>query len=253
MKIEGTVALVTGGANDIGRAISAKLGEKGAATVVIHYLSSKGEATATAAMIEKTGAKAAIVRADISKEAEVKAMVHDIVRDHGRLDILVNNAAIRAVADYNDLDALDDAAWDDLYRVNVLGPFYCARAAAPALRRARGAIINIASIAGYRSVGSSLHYGVSKAALLQLTRGLARALAPEVRVNAISPGTVDTRWHRGQQGAKFDAWATSEIARMPLGRLVKPEDIAQMVVGFVESDIVTGEDIIVDAGRHLLY
>jgi len=253
MNIEGTVALVTGGANDIGRAIASKLAEERADTIIIHYRSSQDDADETAAMVRKIGAKSVVVRADISRDADVRKMFDDIARQHGRLDILVNNAATRAAADYADLEALSDETWNDLFRVNVLGPFYCARAAAPMLRRAHGAIINLTSIAGYRAVGSSLHYGVSKAALLQLTRGLARALAPEVRVNSVSPGTVDGRWHRGQQGANFASWSASEIARMPLGRLVRPEDVAQAVVGLINDDIVTGQDIIADAGRHLLY
>jgi 3-oxoacyl-[acyl-carrier protein] reductase len=253
MKIEKTVALVTGGANDIGRAIAGLLADRGASTVAVHYRSSEKDVAETCAMVTSLGAEAIPLRADISDEQQVRAMVEGIVSRCGRLDILVNNAATRAAVDYNDLDGLTDEAWDDLYHVNVLGPFRVARAARRALSNARGAIVNIASIAGYRSVGSSLHYGVSKAALLQLTRGLARALAPEVRVNAVSPGTVDTRWHRGQQGAGFDKWATSEIVRMPLGRLVHPEDIALAVAGFIESEMLTGEEVIVDGGRHLLY
>ena len=253
MKIPGTVALVTGGANDIGRAVALKLAERGATGIAIHYLSSEAQAKEAAALVEKAGAQVILCRANIGVESDVRAMVDDVTSRFGRLDVLVNNAATRVPVDYNDLEALTDGAWEELYRINVLGPFYAARAAAAALRAARGAIVNVTSIAGHRSVGSSLHYGVSKAALLQLTRGLARAMAPEIRVNSVSPGTVDTRWHRGLHDADFDAWHTAEISRMPLGRLVLPGDIAQTVIVFVENDIVTGQDVIADAGRHLLY
>ncbi|MGC7095510.1 SDR family NAD(P)-dependent oxidoreductase [Amycolatopsis lurida] len=134
------------------------------------------------------------------------------------------------------------------------GPFHCVRAFAPALTEARGAVVNVASIAGYRAGGSSVAYGVSKAALLQLTRNLAVSLAPHVRVNAIAPGTVVTRWQTGLHGAEaFEERARAEREVVPLREISGPEHVAQAVLGVLMMDLVTGEAVIVDGGKHVLY
>ena len=126
--------------------------------------------------------------------------------------------------------------------------------AGPALKKARGAIVNVASVAGHRPAGSSLPYGVSKAALIQLTRGLARALAPEVRVNSVSPGFVATRWARSRKGDQFaDSSEAQALESAPLQRVASPDDVAQVIMGLVLSDQVTGQDVIIDGGTHLNY
>ncbi|RBM23342.1 SDR family NAD(P)-dependent oxidoreductase [Streptomyces sp. PT12] len=138
--------------------------------------------------------------------------------------------------------------------VNVVGAFRCARALAPALRASRGAIVNIASISGHRAGGSSIAYGVSKAALLQLTRNLASALAPEVRVNALAPGTVATRWQTALRGEeRFARRARTERATVPLRTTATPDHIAQAVLTLLTMDLVTGESLIVDGGKHIRY
>ncbi|MFC6018799.1 SDR family NAD(P)-dependent oxidoreductase, partial [Plantactinospora solaniradicis] len=145
--------------------------------------------------------------------------------------------------------------WHDILDVNLLGAFHCARAFAPALRAAGGAIVNISSISGYRAGGSSIAYGVSKAAMLQLTRNLALALAPQVRVNAVAPGTVQhTRWQPNLHGeAGFAERAARERETVPLHQTAAPDHIAQAVLGLLAMDMVTGEALIVDGGKHITY
>jgi 3-oxoacyl-[acyl-carrier protein] reductase len=254
MELRGTVAVVTGGGTGIGRAVGEHLARVGAAAVVVNYSRSAADAEATASALAELGCRAQAVQADVSDETSVRTMVERTVATYGRLDILVNNAGTTRFIAFPDLDAVTDQTWDELLGVNLKGPFYCARAAAAALTRARGAIVNVASIAGHRGVGSSLPYGVSKAALLQLTRGLAVALAPEVRVNAVSPGLVETRWHTGRLSEReFHDLAARQADETPLGQIASPEHVAQAVMGLLASDMVTGESIIVDGGKHLLY
>jgi 3-oxoacyl-[acyl-carrier protein] reductase len=184
----------------------------------------------------------------------VKDMVGHVQRTFGRIDYLVNCAGVTRFIPFSDLDALTDEVWNEILRVNVLGAFYCARAAAGALRESHGAIVNITSVAAHRASGSSLPYSVSKAAELQLTKGLAVSLAPEVRVNAVSPGLVATRWHTARQSAEDMARQIERVASAtPLQRVSTPEDVAQAVLGFLQNRMVTGECVMVDGGKHLLY
>jgi 3-oxoacyl-[acyl-carrier protein] reductase len=254
MDIQGTVAVVTGGGTGIGAAVAERLARKGAAAVVVNYSRSADEAEATAARLKSLGCRSEAVAADVSDDAAVRRLAERVRATYGRADLLVCNAGTTRWVPFPDLEALTDEVWQHVMGVNLMGAFYCARAFAPDLRAARGAIVNVASISGHRALGSSLAYGVSKAALLQLTRGLAVALAPEVRVNAVSPGTVETRWHvdrLGEQG--FAEMAAKEQAGVPLRRTARPEDIAQMVTALLEADMVTGETLIGDGGKHLVY
>ncbi len=254
MNLAGAVAIVTGGGTGIGRAVSESLARAGAGAVVVNYSRSHDDAEATAAALKDLGCEGVPHRASVADQAEVRAMIDQTVSRFGRLDVLVNNAGTTRFIPHPDLDALTDEVWDEVLGVNLKGTFYCSRAAAPALRRARGAIVNIASVAAGRASGSSIVYGVSKAGVIQLTRNLAVALAPEVRVNAVAPGLVSTRWFRLAFGE--DATSTQEeriASSTPLGRVATPEDVAQAVMGFLGSDMVSGESVIVDGGRHVTY
>ncbi|HEX4213609.1 MAG TPA: SDR family oxidoreductase [Candidatus Dormibacteraeota bacterium] len=254
MEFKGSVAIVTGGGTGIGRSVCESLARAGAAAIAVNYSQSKTEAEATVEELRQLGCKAEAIRADISDETQARAMIDEFTERHGRLDILVNNAGITRRIAFTDLDAVTQEIWDQLLAVNLLGPFYCSRAAGPALKKARGAIVNVSSISAMRAAGSSLPYGVSKAALLQLTRGMALALAPEVRVNAVAPGAVATRWHVRLVGEeRFNEMAKSEEAKSPLGQMSTPDHVAQAVMGLLQSDMVTGETVIVDGGEHLLY
>jgi 3-oxoacyl-[acyl-carrier protein] reductase len=234
--------------------VSLRLAKAGARAVVVNYSRSEDDAKATAGELEALGSEALVHQADISDESAVKAMIAATTKRYGRLDVLVNNAGTTHFIPHPDLDALTEDVWNDILNINLKGTFYCCRAAAPELRKAKGAIVNIASIAGHRATGSSLVYGVSKAGVLQLTRGLAMALAPDVRVNSVSPGLVSTRWFRKRFGEEAaDAQETSFAAITPLGAIANPDHVAQAVMALVENDVITGQDLVVDGGKNIGY
>jgi NAD(P)-dependent dehydrogenase (short-subunit alcohol dehydrogenase family) len=243
MDIEGKVALVTGAAKRVGRSIALALAERGA-ELVVHYRTSEREAQEVLALAKKLGGKPVAVCADLSKSAEVGAMVESAMRAFGRIDILVNSAA---VFDRTPFPTLTEADWDRFLAVNLKAPFLlCRQVGETMCRQGHGKIVNLADIAGVKVWADFLPYSVSKAGLLALTTGLAKALAPAVQVNAIAPGTVllpeDT--------------APEEVARaverVPLRRLGSPEDIARAAVYLIESEFVTGEVLTVDGGQRLL-
>ncbi len=254
MELAGRVAIVTGGGTGIGRAVSLRLARLGAKAVVINYSRSETEAEATARELGGIGTQAITYRADIADESMVKAMIAATVEQYGGLDVLVNNAGTTHFIPHSDLDSLTDEVWDDIVSVNLKGTFYCCRAAATELKKARGAIVNVSSISAYRASGSSIAYAVSKAGILQLTRALALSLAPEVRVNSVSPGLVSSRWFRRRFGEDAAAAQEESFANAtPLQKIASPDDVAQAVVALLESDVITGQDLVVDGGKNILY
>src|SRR5712691_2798482 len=254
MEVDGRVAIVTGGGTGIGRAVGVRLAKAGAAAVVVNYSRSEDDANTTVHEIESLGGKAHPHKADVSDESQVVAMIDETVKRFGRLDVLVNNAGTTHFIPHSNLDALTDEVWNEILGVNLKGTFFCCRAAAPELRKQRGAIVNVASVAGHRAVGSSIPYGVSKAGILQLTRALAIALAPEVRVNSVSPGQVSTQWFRKRFGDEATAALESSVAEgTPMRAIATPDQVAQALMALVENDIVTGQDIVVDGGRIVGY
>ena len=181
MELSGKCAIVTGSAVGVGRATALALAKRGA-NVVVNYSRSEEEARDTVAQVEALGAKALLVRADVSNDAEVRAMIAAAVDAFGGVNVLVNNAGTTAFVNFADLEGMTEELWDRILAVNLKGPFFCARAAAEAMKSSgEGAIVNIASIAGVKAIGSSIAYAASKAALINLTVALARVLAPEVR------------------------------------------------------------------------
>jgi 3-oxoacyl-[acyl-carrier protein] reductase len=254
MTLSGKVALVTGGGTGIGRAICHALARAGARAVGVNYSRSREDAEATARELTGLDSEGLALRADVAREEEAKAMVTELIRRFDRLDVLVNNAGVTRWIGLPDLDAVTDEAWRSVFGVNVMGSFYCTRAAAPALRATRGAVVNIASTSGHRGTGSSIPYAVSKAALIQLTRVMASALAPEVRVNSVSPGEVITRWGVLEKGAEWTKASQAQTAsRTPLRTCATPDHIAEAVMGLIGSEFVTGQDIIVDGGLSITY
>ena len=254
MELTGRVAIVTGGGTGIGRATSIRLARGGARAVVINYSRSDRDARATADEVRSLGSDATAHQADVADEAAVKAMVADTVERYGRIDVLVNSAGTTHFIPHSDLDGLTDAVWDEILGVNLKGTFFCCRAAATALRDTHGAIVNVASIAGYRASGSSIAYAVSKAGIIQLTRALALSLAPDVRVNSVSPGLVSTRWFRRRFGDDAAAAQEESFVNMtPLRRIAGPDDVAQAIVALLENDAVTGQDLVIDGGKNILY
>ncbi len=245
-KLEGKVALVTGGGTGIGRATALAFSREGI-DVAVNYSRSKAEAEATAAEIEGLGRKAMAVCADVSDDAAVRNMVDQVATELGRLDILVNNAGWTKYVPMEDLEGLNDDAWDRCFDVNVKGTFHCSRAAVPKMKaNGAGQIVNIASIAGLIGRGSSMAYAASKAAVISLTKSLAIVLAPEIRVNAILPGVVDTRWMVG-----MELFMEANVQATPLKKGAQPEDVAEVVMGVVRSDMMTGQNLVVDGGRTL--
>ncbi len=254
MELAGRVAVVTGGGTGIGRATSLRLARGGVKAVIVNYSRSAGEAEATAREVKALGVESVAHRADVADESQVTTLIASTVDRFGRLDVLVNSAGVTHFIPHPDLDALTDEVWDEILGVNLKGTFFCCRAAAPELKKTGGAIVNLGSIAAHRASGSSIAYAVSKAAILQLTRALALALAPEVRVNSVSPGLVSTRWFSRSFGDEAAAAQEETFAKAtPLGRVASADDVARAVVALLENDLVTGQDLVVDGGKSILY
>jgi 3-oxoacyl-[acyl-carrier protein] reductase len=254
MELSGRSAIVTGGATGIGRATCEALARAGAAGVLVNYARSEAEADSTVKALQGLGADALAWRADVTNEGAVAEMVEVATSRWGGLDLLVNNAGTTRFIPFPDLDAATDEVWDELLGVNLKGSFRCARLAAPHLRARRGAIVNVGSTAGLRGSGSSLPYAVSKAAVHHLTRTLAVAMAPQVRVNAIAPGSVATNWYRGRFGdEKADAAERAVADTTPLHGVATPQDCAQAILALLSSDWITGQVVVVDGGKHLTY
>jgi 3-oxoacyl-[acyl-carrier protein] reductase len=248
--LKGKTALVTGGASGIGFATAKMLAGFGC-TVAVNYLADDPRGPEAVDKLIDAGGKAIGAPGNVGDAVEAVAMVNQAVADLGRLDLLFANAGTpgtrRRIAPV-ELDLITEELWQQLLQVNLLGVFRCAKAAAPALKAAHGAIVSTASIAGLGRAGSSLAYGATKAGVVSLTQNLARALAPEVRVNAIAPGAVDSSW--------MVEWTNEErqrsIENALLKRRCQPEDLAEVVVflGFGAA-MVTGQTITVDGGLTL--
>jgi NAD(P)-dependent dehydrogenase (short-subunit alcohol dehydrogenase family) len=243
---EARVALVTGSTSGIGAAIARRLAGAG----MIVALHSRSSAETGRALAEELGT-ASYSQADLAEEAETRRLVHEVLDRHGRLDILVNNAAISGVIPHADLRRADPAVWRRLYEVNVIAPWLLVTEAEAALRRSAeagrpGCILNISSHAGVRPKGSSIPYASSKAALNHMTRLLALALAPDIRVNAIAPGLVYTPMTADWPEA-HELWRT----RAPMRRGARPEEIAEVAAMVIASDYLTGEVILADGGLNL--
>ena len=275
--IHGKIALVTGGARRIGRAIALALAHAGA-DVAITFHTSQSEAASTAAAIAALGSRAVATPCDVRSEASVRAAVAAVIAEFGRLDILVNNAAVFASAA---LESLTLDQWDEVFQTNARGPFLVAREALPHLRTARGRIVNIGSLGATHAWAGHAHYCASKAALHMLTQAMAKAFAPEVSVNCVAPGWIDMQEKSGDQerdalhpsqneaerlvgsgevapffpaplAGRMELQAARFAAKTPMGRNGSAEDVAQAVLFFAAGPhFVTGQTLAVDGGLGL--
>jgi 3-oxoacyl-[acyl-carrier protein] reductase len=244
MKFKDKVVLVTGGGTGIGRGMCLRFAQEGAA-VIVNYSKSKTRANEVVDRINGSGGRAVDIQADVSRDQEARQLIEKTVAKFGRLDVLINNAAWTRYVPHQNLEDLSEEILENTWSVIVKGSIYCTRAAVPHLRaNGEGSVINITSNAGFSAMGSTIIYGASKAALTFITKALARALAPEIRVNAIAPGFVDT---------KFVNWTPEAIeqlkAQTHLGRPIIPENIADAAVFLAgDSTATTGQTILVDGG-----
>jgi len=253
---KGKTAIVTGSATGIGAAIAIGLAARGA-NVVVNFSKSEAEAAATADAVGRHGAGVHVVRGNVAEDQDCRNIAGAALEAFGRIDILVNNAGTTKFAVHHDLDALSAKDFADIYAVNVIGPFQMIRASASALKAsAAGSVVNISSVAGTSGLGSSVAYAASKGALNTMTLSLARALAPEIRVNAVCPGYVETRWFTDRFGAEQTARISSEqAATTPLRHAGQPDDIADAAIFLcgTASRHITGEMLQVDGGMHLSF
>jgi len=242
------VAIVTGSASGIGAATAVELSKRGW-SVLVNYSKSKEQAEKVAAKCKD----AIVVQADVGDDAQCRKLVQAAMDKWGRVDALVNNAGTTKFVKHADLDGLSADDFLRIYRLNVVGPFQMARACAPALKANKGSVVNVSSVASLLGTGSSIAYAASKAALNSLTKSLARVLGPEVRVNAVLPGYVDTPWQTGALGQeRANQAATHYSTLVPLKDYARPEDIAETIVWLIEgARQVTGETIFVDGGMHM--
>lgn len=244
------VALVTGSATGVGRACVLQLAKQGY-NVVVNYSRSEEDAKATVADAEAAGAEILLYQCDVSSDQDARSMIAATADRFGRLDVLVNNAATTSFVEHQDLEGLTEEMWDRMLAVNLKGAFFVTRAAADLLKAAggKGSVVNVSSVAGETGSGSSIAYCASKAGLNTMTKSLARVLAPEVRVNAVLPGPINSRWIK--QGNPD--WDINEmVANYPLPRASEPADIADAVLFFaLGTTMATGQLLSVDGGQTL--
>jgi 3-oxoacyl-[acyl-carrier protein] reductase len=247
------VAIVTGSATGVGAAAAIMLAERNC-NVVINYTRSKDEAEATAAECRSKGVEALTFQADVSEDAQCRAMVQAAVDAWGRVDYLINNAARTKFNPFPNMEGVTKQDFLDIYAVNVVGAYQMIRAVEPVMRKlGKGAIVNDSSIGGVTGIASSIPYAASKAALNLMTKSLAHVLGPEIRINTVVPGMIQTRWLQGGLGDEdYQKMLAATAAGLPLKKVATAEEIAEVLVWFLEgAALVTGETLIVDSGLHL--
>ena len=253
MDIENGVAIVTGSSSGIGAACARQLAERGC-HVAINYLRNEAGARETAAACRELGVETVVVQANVANDDECRALTAAALDKWGRVDALVNNAGATKFNPHHELDGLSKQDFLDLYAVNTVSAYQMTRTVAPAMQRGgRGSIVNVASIVAFTGVGSSMAYAASKGALVTLTLSLARALGPEIRVNAVCPGFVQGDWlERGLGKERYQAAKAELEASTPLQLTATPDAVAEAILYFIAgASAITGETLILDGGHHL--
>jgi pteridine reductase len=241
MKLSGRVALVTGAGRRVGQAIAVALGAKGM-RVAVHYHGSADGAHETVRSIKEAKGDARTFQADLLETESHAPLISAVTAAFGSLDVLVNSAAVMVRTPFGEVTP---EQWDSIMALNLRAPFFLTQAAASQLKKASGAVVNIADLAAFETWPAYVPHGISKSGIVHMTRSLARVLAPDVRVSGIAPGTV----------LLPEDWSTQADERLrqttPLGRTGSPADVSATVIFLLESDYITGETIIVDGGRHV--
>lgn len=248
MNQEKRAALVTGASTGIGRAAAVALAEAGF-DVAINFSRNQQAAQETAELAKAKGAKTLLACCDVADDSAVRHMLASVESEFGRLDALVNNAGITSSVAPKNFEGMTAEEWDRVYAVNVRGVFQVTRAAVPMLKKARGSIVNTASIVGLRPGPQPLPYASSKAAVINLTRLLALNLAPEIRVNAVAPGWMEGDWMERMLKDRYQDLMARRAKQTPLGRCATAEDVAEVIVSLITSNrFVNGEVIVIDGG-----
>jgi 3-oxoacyl-[acyl-carrier protein] reductase len=241
-------ALVTGGGTGIGAAVVLALAKAGY-DVAINYSRSEGPAKAVAAQAEKAGVKAITIKCDVSNDKSVRAMLAEVEKTFGRLDVLVNNAGTTADWKPRDLESISEEAWDNVFAVNTKSIFLVTRAAVKLLKASKGCIMNTASIVGLRPGPQPIPYAASKAAVVNMTKTLAWNLGPDIRVNAVAPGWMEGEWMERMLADKYRDLMDRRAKMTPLKRCVTADDVAETMMTFIQSNrFVTGEVLVIDGG-----
>lgn len=248
------VAIVTGSSSGVGAATARLLAARGC-HVLINYQSNAEGAEAVAADCRAAGAEASVVQANVAEDKDCRALVEAAREAWGHIDVLVNNAGTTKFVEHSDLEGLDASDWQRIYGVNVIGAWQMTRAVSGAMQAQEegGAVVNVASTAGVTGIGSCIAYAASKGAMITMTLSLARALGPKLRINAVCPGFIEGDWLRDGFGdEKYEALIDFNRRNSALGVVATPETVADAILHFIcGPQIVTGETLIVDGGRHL--
>jgi 3-oxoacyl-[acyl-carrier protein] reductase len=253
MKNSQRVAIITGSSRGVGAATARLLAQK-QYNVVINYTKSEKEALDVQAACEALGAETLLCRANVSEDEDCRRMVGETIARWGRIDALVNNAATTKFCALDNLEGLTKDDFLSIYNTNLVGPYQMIRAVAPHMKKiGKGAVVNIASTAGITGNGSCVAYCASKGALITMTKSLALALGPEIRINAICPGFIQGEWLQGGMGSENYEKVKSYLeATLPLRKTATPETIAPTILYFIEdAELVTGETLVLDSGSHL--
>jgi 3-oxoacyl-[acyl-carrier protein] reductase len=245
MELKGSVAIITGCTGGLGQRICRAFAESGTQVAGI-YVQSKDQAEALVREWSALGPRCIAVQADVNKQDQIQRMADAVMKEYGRIDVLVNNAAYNQLVPFKDLGGLTLEIWDHMLLANLTAPFMCVKAVAPImLKQKRGRIVNVASIAGLAPMGSSIAYAVSKAGLIHLTRCLAVALGPDVAVNAVAPGTMMGTRMTGRLDPALVERTTKNAA---LQKPVERDDVARQIVEYCRSDSTTGQVLVLDSG-----
>jgi 3-oxoacyl-[acyl-carrier protein] reductase len=252
MELKDTVAVVTGSSSGVGASLARMLAARGV-RVLVNCSQSVAAGEQVVADCKAQGADAVLCRGDVADDADCRRMVSVAIERWGRIDILVNSAGTTKFVRHDDLEGISSEEFQRILSVNTLGPFQMARAAAPHLKQnGEGAIVNISSVAGVRGTGSSIAYAASKAGLNVITQSLARALAPEIRVNAVCPSFIQGSWLSNALGDRYEAALQNQLDNSPLHKAATPEEVAEVALWLIESaGLLTGQIIVADTGNML--